>query len=273
MQKHYSIEVPTLCYNVQMRVTTNKTLAIEPLIDETLQGLSCQYALYYRPRGGTGILRKNCDLFLSASIIKVPILYAWAYLEQEGFVSQNEMCDLDAETQVEGAGFARLYQQRALPYHDVLLMMMAVSDNLCTNLIIRRIGLPRLNDLFRRLGLPHARVERRLMDYEARARGLDNWISPEDCIHLYDIRDRLPQGARTWTDKMLECNVDLGLWLRNIRRDSVELLHKTGDMTGVLHDWGYTKDADLFLLTQDVGNDAEVFRLLDHLGPILLALR
>ncbi len=249
----------------------DETLPIQPLIDDALQGLSCQYALYYRPRGGVRILRKNCDMFLSASIIKIPILYAWAYLEQAGFVSQSEMCDLDAEDQVAGAGFARLYHQRILPYHDVLLMMTAVSDNLCTNLIVRRIGLPRLNDVFRRLGLPHARLERRLMDYEARARGLDNWISAEDCVCLYDIRDQLPPDARTWTDQMLECNVDVGLWLRNIRRDSVRFLHKTGDMAGVLHDWGYTNKVDLFLLTQNVCKDTEVFRLLDHLGPILLA--
>lgn len=248
-----------------------ESLPIEPLMDEALKGLSCQYALYYRPRVGPGVLRKNCDLFLSASIIKVPILYAWAYLEREGFVSQSEMCDLDAETKVEGAGFARLYQQRVLPYHDVLLMMIAVSDNLCTNLIIRHIGLGRLNDVFQRLGLPHARVERKLMDYQARAQGLDNWISAEDCIRLYDIRDQLPRDARRWTDQMLESNVDMGLWLRNVRRDSVKFLHKTGDMAGVLHDWGYTSRADLFLLTQNVNEDTEVFGLLDHLGPILLA--
>ncbi len=244
---------------------------VQQLIDEALRGLSCEYALYYRPRGGPGILRKNRDQFLSASIIKVPILYAWAYLERAGGVSRSETCDLNAEDQVEGAGFARLFHRRSLPYHDVLLMMIAVSDNLCTNLVIRRLGMPRLNDAFRRLGLRHTRVERRLMDYEARARGLENWISAEDCIRLYEIRDQLPSDERAWTDQMLLANTDPGLWLRNVRRDSVDFYHKTGDMTGVLHDWGYTNEADLFLLTQNVRKETEVFRLLDHLGPNLLA--
>ncbi len=69
---------------------------------------------------------------------------------------------------------------------------------------------------------------------------------------------------------MLLSNTDLGLWLRNVRRDSVEFYHKTGDMTGVLHDWGYTNKADLFLLTQNIREDTRVFRLLDRLGPSLL---
>ena len=244
---------------------------VEQLIDEALKGLSCEYALYYQPRGEPGILRKNRDQFLSASIIKVPILYAWAYLERAGIVSRSETCDLDAEAQVEGAGFARLFHQRTLPYHDVLTMMITVSDNLCTNLVIRRLGIPRLNDVFRRLGLPHARVERRLMDYEARARGLDNWISVEDCIQLYGVRDQLHPNERAWTDQMLRWNTDLGLWLRNVQRDSVEFYHKTGDMSGVLHDWGYTKHEDVFLLTQNVQEDTEVFQLLDRLGPSLLS--
>jgi hypothetical protein len=41
-------------------------------------------------------------------------------------------------------------------------------------------------------------------------------------------------------------------------------------MEGVLHDWGYTEDADLFLLTQNVGDEREVYRALDALGPLLL---
>jgi hypothetical protein len=69
---------------------------------------------------------------------------------------------------------------------------------------------------------------------------------------------------------MLLWNTDLGLWLRNVPRDTVDLCHKTGNIPGVLHDWGYTKDADLFLLTQGVGDETIVYRLLDRLGPALL---
>ena len=70
---------------------------------------------------------------------------------------------------------------------------------------------------------------------------------------------------------MLLWNTDLGLWLRNVPRDTVEFYHKTGNITGVLHDWGYTKDADVFLLTQSVRDETVVYRLLDRLGPVLLS--
>jgi hypothetical protein len=38
----------------------------------------------------------------------------------------------------------------------------------------------------------------------------------------------------------------------------------------VLHDWGYTREADLFLLTQKVQDEGEVYELMSRLGPRLL---
>ena len=244
-------------------------------ISGTLARLSCDYAFYFRRRsdcrGREPIFLRTCELFPSASIIKIPILYAWAHLERAGEVDRAEMCDLDAEPQVAGAGLSWLLRTRRLPYADVLLLMIALSDNLCTNLIIRRIGIERLGRVFReQLGLTDTRLERKLMDYEARARGLDNWVSAHDCIQLFRVRDNLTAAERAWIDPMLLACVDGGLWLRNVPRDTVSLSHKTGSIGGVLHDWGYTEQLDLFLLTRNVRDESDVCRALDVLGPILL---
>jgi beta-lactamase class A len=242
----------------------------EELIDGVARSLSCEYAIYYRPHGGKPVLRRNCERFLSASIIKVPLLFAWAHLQRAGVVSLDEICDLSAEPPVEGAGLAWMLHQKTLPYHDVLLLMITISDNLCTNLVIRRLGLDRIREVFRQLRLPDAALERKLFDYEARRRGLDNWVSVADCIRLYELRDELKPEEREWMELMLLWNTDLGLWLRNVPRDMVQFYHKTGNIEGVLHDWGYTRDADLFILTQNVRDEREVYRALDRLGPRLV---
>ena len=68
-------------------------LALESIvvaIDRATAELPFSYALYWRRRGQPPILRQNCALFLSASIIKAPILFAWAYLEAAGVVSSDE---------------------------------------------------------------------------------------------------------------------------------------------------------------------------------------
>jgi len=250
----------------------NTDLAAE--IRQELAALTCDYAFYCRPRDGEPLLLKNRDLFLSASIIKVPILFAWTYLERIGRANRDELCELDLEPQVQGAGLSWLLQTRRLPYGDVLLMMTALSDNLCANLVIRRIGIERLNAIFRGpLGLPDARLERKLFDYEARGLGLDNYISAADCIQLYRLRDALSATERAWIEPILLANTDLGLWLRNVKRDTVAFYHKTGNIPGVLHDWGYTGDTDLFLLTQNVKDEGEVYDVLSRLGSKILLPR
>jgi len=245
---------------------------IADLIGRETARLTCDYALYFRRRGREPIFVHTADLFPAASIIKVPILLAWAHLERAGEVDRTELCDLDAEPQVQGAGLSWLLRSRQLPYADVLLLMIALSDNLCTNLVIRRVGIERLNRVFReQLGLCNGtRLERKLMDYEARGRGLDNWVSAADCIRLFDVLRELRADERAWVDPLFAACTDVGLWLRNVPRDTIRFCHKTGSIPGVLHDWGYTGDAELFILTRNVQDEGEVYRALDVLGPALL---
>lgn len=240
-------------------------------IEASLIRFATHFALFYHPLGSKPRLLSNQLLFKSASLIKVPILLSWLELEKEGQVNRFELCNLDAEVQVHGAGFAHQLTARSLPYADILLMMIATSDNLCTNLIIDRIGLERLGSVFTHaLGLKQTACQRKLMDYEARSRGFENWVQAEECIRFYDLIDRLDPKNRLWVEALLHANTDFALLLRNIPRDSIDFYHKTGSMEGVLHDWGYTRECRLFLLTNDVSAEPPVFELFGALGELLI---
>ncbi len=240
-------------------------------LSEALGGMQCRYAFYCRLQGAEPIQLGDIRPFVSASVIKVPILFAWAYLERQGRVDRGEMCEMDLEPQVAGSGLARLLRTRRLPYHDVLLMMIALSDNLCTNLVIRRIGMARLNSLFRDvLGLRDAALNRRMMDAAARAAGQENYVSARDCIRLYALRDGLSPEERAWIEPMLTAEPGRSPWLRDLPPDSVVLAHKGGELEGVLHSWAYTDRVDLFVLTQDVNDYGPVYRAYGRIGSMLL---
>ena len=240
-------------------------------IEHILPHLSCKYAFWFRQDGKPPIFEANADSFSSASLIKIPILLAWASLEQTGEISLDEACELDAEPQVKGAGFARWMNTRRLSYHDVLLMMIATSDNLCTNLAIQRIGMQRLNEIFTgRLGLSGTVLQRKLMDFDARARGLDNFISAQDCQRLFDLVHALPSRQKEWVETMLLSCQDSSLLMRNLARDSTRFYHKTGSIPGVLHDWGYTRACDIFLLTNNVTDEKETNQVFGMVGEQML---
>jgi beta-lactamase class A len=238
---------------------------------ERLNELGVEYAFYYRPAAGEPVHSANRVRFHSASLIKVPILLAWLRLEGLGEVSRDEIGDLDSEAEVKGAGYSWLLRGRKIPFHDALLMMIALSDNLCTNLVIQRAGLERLNRVIREdLGLFGCRLERKLFDYEARARGLDNWITAEDCVQLFDRIEELPPDQRRWVESLLEVNQDDALLKRSIPRDTVVFFHKTGSLPNVIHDWGYTASSRLFLLTHGVVDEPATFEVFGELGKLLI---
>lgn len=237
----------------------------------TLNQLGCQYAFHYQADGQPAQQASNCQRFRSASIIKVPILLAWACLERQGLVDRGEICELDSEPQVHGAGFAWQMKARRLPFHDILLMMIATSDNLCANLIIQHIGLSRLQSVIRdELNLPGAELQRKLMDYEARSRGLDNYISPDALVRCFDLVRNLPDAQKNWVEAMLLANTDAALLKREHPRDTLDFYHKSGSMEGVLHEWGYTRSKRIFLLTEGVVSEPPVFEVFGQLGRLLL---
>lgn len=218
-----------------------------------IQQLNGDFAFYFRRDNHPPFFHATRSQFPSASLIKIPILLAWVHLERQGLLDRAELCDLDAEPPVQGAGFSWLLRSRRLPYQDVLLLMLTISDNHCTNQIIRRIGMQRLNSIFREeLGLSETVLQRRMMDFEARARGLDNFIGAQDCIHLFDLFRQLQPQELAWIEPILLASQDSGLLSRDLPRDLIEFHHKGGTLPGetlVLNDWGYTRSAQIFLLT------------------------
>lgn len=232
-----------------------------------LDQMKVEYAFYFSDRQNPPVFQSNQILFRSASIIKVPILLAWLELEKERLVDRRRLCALDGEPRVGGAGFSELFTSRKISYADVLVMMIATSDNLCTNLVLREIGLPRLQKVMQEhLGLQHTRCERKLMDYAARDRGLDNFIDARECITLFRLIEKLAPADQTWVRSLLLANTDSALLLRSIPRDTLNFCHKTGSMTGVLHDWGFTDKCEIFLLTQNVTDEPAVFEVFGELG-------
>jgi beta-lactamase class A len=241
------------------------------LAKKLLEPLGCSYAFYFRPAGGEPTCLANAERFRSASLIKIPILLAWLELERAGLVERGELCDLDGEAQVQGTGFGWKLRTRSLPYQDVLLMMMATSDNLCANLVIQRAGMAQLNATFRDgLGLQETVLERKLMDFKARQGGLDNWMGVQDCIRLYDLVAGLPAEERAWVDGVLLANTHDLLLKRNLPGAGVHFCHKTGSAPGVLHDWGYTAQKQIFLLLNEVKDELPAYEVFGKLGELLL---
>ncbi|MEZ5354644.1 MAG: serine hydrolase [Bryobacteraceae bacterium] len=100
----------------------------------------------------------------TASTIKVPILVTLFAEVDAGRAQWDETVVLRAGDKVGGAGvLAEFSDGIALPLRDVARMMIVVSDNTATNLVLGRITADRVNEVLDELGLARTRSLRKIL--------------------------------------------------------------------------------------------------------------
>jgi beta-lactamase class A len=204
------------------------------------------------------------EVFPSASIIKLPILVEALRQRMEGRLSLEERVILREEDKVGGSGVLKeMTPGLSLPFSDVLTLMIIVSDNMAANIAIARVGLENVNAYMRQLGLRRTALQRKLMDLEARKRGLDNLTSPRD---MADLLQKLVTKTILNNEN---CEKALDIMRRQQVRDRIPrylpsntpVAHKTGEIAGVRHDVGivFAKDHPYIMAatSKDLKNEQE----------------
>jgi beta-lactamase class A len=99
----------------------------------------------------------------SASTIKLAIMVEAFARVAAGEARWDEPLRLRAESKVEGAGVLfELDPGLTLTLRDALRLMLVVSDNTATNLVVDRLGADAVNARMDALGLPHTRLMRKI---------------------------------------------------------------------------------------------------------------
>ncbi|WP_435155229.1 serine hydrolase [Haladaptatus sp. DFWS20] len=106
--------------------------------------------------------RNDTRKFQSASVVKLPILYA-LYEQYDGRLSDlAESCPLDPENRVGGSGILHLID--ATPtVEDLARAMIATSENAATNQLIDLLDMAAVNDSAAKLGMERTRLARKMM--------------------------------------------------------------------------------------------------------------
>jgi beta-lactamase class A len=128
----------------------------------------------------------------------------------------------------------------SLTLADLLTLMVIVSDNAATNIIIELLGMDRINAFCTEEGLGGTVLRRRMMDAEAISQGLENTTTALDQAKLLDAVSEgslLAEPLRTFALQTLAAQQFTDA-LPSLLPDSVQVAHKTGELPGVRHDVG-----------------------------------
>ena len=133
-------------------------------IDRKIAAFPAKTSLYAKNlrTGATFGLRED-DPVRTASTIKLAIMVECFFEEAEGKVKPMEPIKLTEDAKVSGSGLLQEFQTGdVLPLRDVVDLMIVMSDNTATNLILDRIGGNAVNARMAQLGLQQTRVMRKI---------------------------------------------------------------------------------------------------------------
>ena len=192
-------------------------------------------------------LAHNWDrVFFSASLIKLGILNTLFLNAARGELSLDEIIKLEEGMAVDGGLLHKMRPGVSWRLDDLALLMIALSDNTATNMLIDRLGIEEINRDFKRLGLENTVLGRKMLDFEAKKAGRDNFTTAADtaCIlQTLHSGEELPPGYRARAMDILSAqklNNKLPGLIPVDDPDDLEqiLAHNTGELPGIEHDAG-----------------------------------
>ena len=181
------------------------------------------------------------DVFPQASSIKIAVLAELYRQAQGGKLKLTDLytvqeSDLVADSDIMGGltpGVTRI------TLRDLATMMVAVSDNSATNVLIDRVGMENVNALMDSLGLAHTRLRRKMMDLKAAGEGQENVSTPAEMMTLLENLYRgkvLNQQMTNDFFKMLSTHKES--FIPRDLPEGLKVANKPGELEGVRNDSG-----------------------------------
>jgi beta-lactamase class A len=172
------------------------------------------------------------ETFPTASAIKLAIVYELFKQVEEQRIDLDEKATLDRRQAVGGAGVLAEMGTPTLSIRDYAVLMVMLSDNTATNVLIDRLGMDRIAARMQGLGLAGTRLRRRMMDGAAARRGDENVSTPDELVRLLKtMNDGMPKAIEL-LKKPKENRLRKGL------PEGVASADKSGELEGVRVDAG-----------------------------------
>ncbi len=176
--------------------------------------------------------------FPAASLAKVPILVEVARQVEFGMLAWDTRYTIAADAHATSSDVLTNLSTVLRPtLRDLAHLMITVSDNTASNVLLDLVGMEAVNVTMQQLGLYDTRIERHFIDFVARKAGQENWTTAGDIALLFSFfcADVLP-GRDEMLNMLLRQNDMTSIpayW-----DEEIPYAHKTGELAGILHDAG-----------------------------------
>jgi beta-lactamase class A len=211
----------------------------------------------------------NADaVYPTASTIKIAVLAELYNQDERGSGARlSDLYTVDAKDLVgtEGALQVMTPAVTRLTNRDLAALVVTVSDNSATNVLIDRVGMDNVNAWLERVGLKQTRLRRHMLDVKAAQEGRENTATPRELgtllTALYEGR-ALKKATSDELIKML--STPKSSYIPTLLPAELAIANKSGFLDGVRNDAGIVfvpgRPFAIVVMTTFAANEVEAER-------------
>jgi beta-lactamase class A len=209
------------------------------------EGAGCTLGVSAIAPGGARFAHNGTRRFVAASTMKIPVMIELFRRIDAGRDSLAHIHVLRDDDKATGGGVVKeLHAGLNLTVGDCVYLMMAISDNSTTNILIDRVGMAETNALMKALGMEHSCLGRKVRGRPPVEGETENWAVPDEYVGLmaalFDNRAASPASCAAMI-ALLEKQTNDRRIARHLPRGEARPRWgtKTGSLPGVVNDVGF----------------------------------
>lgn len=214
-----------------------------------------EVSFYYKNLVTDEVIKYNEEKqLLAASVIKLTILVEAFKQIKMGNLKKEDIFITCDEDKVPSCG-ALNYMHNGLKVtlEDLYTLMIILSDNYATNILIDVLGIDNINKTIKEIGLKQTVLNRKMYDIERAKLGLQNYISAKDVAILLEKMYSGTLIDEKSSKEMLQILKDQRLngkipFFLHSEKEKIEIAHKTGEDSNITHDVGIVFAKEPFII-------------------------
>lgn len=211
----------------------------------------------------------------SASLIKVPIMAEILSQVKNRKLSLNQRIVVKDEDKVPYSILSLLQTGNSYTLKDIITLMIIQSDNTATNLLIHIAGIENINNLLKSINVRSTVLQRKMMDFEARRQGMDNYTTAADIARIIELIFKGVLVDQEYSNMMINIMKEqlYNDMVHMYIPDDIVVAHKTGSLHGIDHDAGivYLDNCNYIfsILTWNAHNNSTSRRVVSEIHKII----
>ena len=192
--------------------------------------------------------------FPQGSAIKIPILIELFRQAEARPALLRELVPITAAARTGGSGVLSDFTDGGsqISVEDLAILMIRLSDNTATNLLIDKVGMTEVNRMLDGLGVRRTRLQRKMIRPDAMLKGEENISTPTEAANVMAMLARcaLPLTKASCARVRAILEMDKDEPVRSMIPSNVRVASKPGDIEGVSTSWALVDLPDRpFVLT------------------------